>query len=1121
MIGIVAVGWTLLGGIEEPVPKPAMDVARYTEIVASEPGLLSFWRMEGSLEDQQGNQPVPDLAGGAHFAEGPGGGQALDLSSSPWLELGTTPHLDTDEASVEFLFCLTDAPTGEGNPCLLAKRNDAKTRYSIHVRADLKGLGLWNGQAIRWIMLPEEAAIEVGRWYHLVAVSGRECGFVFYLDGVPCPADGMGAFNVVEDELPLLLGVATPGGKEVCRCQLDELAIYARPLSAEDVARHADALGWADRRRALSELIAPLAAAREERAQEARAQREGERQTMLADTTLCDRGEPRIYREEHLEAISLPVGGIGSGLIQMNGYAEPHIWQIFNNYQGVRIPHSFLAVRAQEEGGAPVVRALQGKGVDGFEPMDELSFQGRYPFGSYAFSDAELPVDMVLEVFNPFIPMDPRDSGIPCAIFKVCARNISPHPVNVRLLASLQNAVGCSVIAPIEGVRNSGYGGNEIRKVNRPGLTALFMGRSPAERGEGDKPCCSSCGCGNMTLAVLEEAAEGVVSWLDPVELHTSFLRGAMPPQNESAQPSPTGTTHNGALVCSMDLAPGEERETAFLLTWYFPIEEAGRWAGSGLMYTNWWRDSLDVALDVAARFETLERRTRDYVEVLYESNLPLWLLDRISSQAGILRTKTCYWGADGYVGAWEGCCPSEGCCLGNCGHVWHYAQAHARLFPSLARTMREQALRHEVDGGLLFRQSKDWTLIAADAQCGEILGCYREHLCDSNDQWLRREWQRIRKAMDYAIRQWDPDGNGLMSGAQHNTLDCNSTGTSSWLGGLYLAALEAAGHMAEIVGDEACAARYGAIREAGAAAQNERLWNGEYYMQVSEEDLQYDYLDGCHIDQVLGEWWAFQTDLPHAYPGDRVRNALRSLFQHNFQPDFHEIPQVPRKFVSDDDAGMQMITWPHGGRPTPHTLYADEVMTGFEYAAAATMVHYGLLQEGLLTVSAIANRYDGRIRRDVTDSKHASWGYTGNPFGDDECGKFYARAMSSWSLLLACQGFVYDGPAGRIGFAPVWRPEDHRSFFTGAAGWGLYSQQREKKEQLCRLEIRGGSLELCEFVAVIPEDREVARCRAEINGEEVTVDCEQLTDGRMGLRLLRRFVLRAGEAIEFRLKLR
>lgn len=120
--------------------------------------------------------------------------------------------------------------------------------------------------------------------------------------------------------------------------------------------------------------------------------------------------------------------------------------------------------------------------------------------------------------------------------------------------------------------------------------------------------------------------------------------------------------------------------------------------------------------------------------------------------------------------------------------------------------------------------------------------------------------------------------------------------------------------------------------------------------------------------------------------------------------------------------------------------------------------------------VRAVSIRYDGRLRRGLTPGDTSSWGYSGNPFGDDECGKFYARAMSSWSLLLACQGFVYDGPAGLIGFRPVWRPEEHTSFFTAAEGWGLFKQQRSPPGQIDTIEVHYGRLRLATLVLQVPE---------------------------------------------------
>ena len=66
------------------------------------------------------------------------------------------------------------------------------------------------------------------------------------------------------------------------------------------------------------------------------------------------------------------------------------------------------------------------------------------------------------------------------------------------------------------------------------------------------------------------------------------------------------------------------------------------------------------------------------------------------------------------------------------------------------------------------------------------------------------------------------------------------------------------------------------------------------------------------------------------------------------------------------------------------------------------------------MVIKVISDRYDGRLRTDgVSDFDNGPWGYSGNPFGDDECGKFYGRSLSVWSVLLASTG-VYLRRPGR-----------------------------------------------------------------------------------------------------------
>jgi non-lysosomal glucosylceramidase len=168
------------------------------------------------------------------------------------------------------------------------------------------------------------------------------------------------------------------------------------------------------------------------------------------------------------------------------------------------------------------------------------------------------------------------------------------------------------------------------------------------------------------------------------------------------------------------------------------------------------------------------------------------------------------------------------------------------------------------------------------------------------------------------------------------------------------------------------------------------------------------------------------------------------------------------RDFLGTGDTGWQMFVHT-GDVPANSIKYYNEVMSGFEYAAAASMLQYGMLDEGYGMVKAISERYDGRFRADgEVHMAHMSTVFgTGSPIGEDECGDFYARPLSSWSLLLALQGFIFDGPEQTIGFKPVWQPEDHASFFSASEGWGLFTQTRNNAAQSSVIEMKYGTLQL------------------------------------------------------------
>lgn len=143
--------------------------------------------------------------------------------------------------------------------------------------------------------------------------------------------------------------------------------------------------------------------------------------------------------------MDFPIGALGGSVVRMKGKAERKWWQIFNNFEerpgsGI-IPNSIFTLRVKIKD-TLVVKALQTSSVGSFSAMDSLSFHGEYPFGWYNFWDDELPFEVTMEAYNPLIPMDLKNSAIPCGIFNVKVKNSSKDKIKINLLATQQNAVG-------------------------------------------------------------------------------------------------------------------------------------------------------------------------------------------------------------------------------------------------------------------------------------------------------------------------------------------------------------------------------------------------------------------------------------------------------------------------------------------------------------------------------------------------------------------------------------------------------------------------------------------------------------------------------------------------------
>ncbi|MBM3459739.1 MAG: hypothetical protein FJX77_14550, partial [Armatimonadetes bacterium] len=350
----------------------------------------------------------------------------------------------------------------------------------------------------------------------------------------------------------------------------------------------------------------------------------------------------------------------------------------------------------------------------------------------------------------------------------------------------------------------------------------------------------------------------------------------------------------------------------------------------------------------------------------------------------------------------------------------------------------------------------------AADGQMGSLLKLYREWMLCGDDAWLHRLWPAARRALQFAWEKWDADRDGVMEGEQHNTYDIEFYGPNTMVGTLYLGALKAGAVLARHVGEPAFAEECEALWRSGRAGYD-RCWNGEYYAQEivpprepaqglgtgvqslqASGEVRYQFGPGCLSDQLLGEWFAAVVDLGESLPREKVRLALQSIHSYNFRAELTHHASCQRTYALNDEGGLLLCTWPRGGRPTYPFPYADEVWTGIEYQVAAHLFYEGLLDEGLEIVETLRARHDGARR---------------NPWDEFECGHHYARALASWSLLLALSGFRYSAPERRMSFRPRL-PGDFRCFWSTGTAWGTY----DRAGRTHRLEVLYGRLVLAEL---------------------------------------------------------
>ena len=277
------------------------------------------------------------------------------------------------------------------------------------------------------------------------------------------------------------------------------------------------------------------------------------------------------------------------------------------------------------------------------------------------------------------------------------------------------------------------------------------------------------------------------------------------------------------------------------------------------------------------------------------------------------------------------------------------------------------------------------------DLGCDFVLQVYRDYLfTGSNDiEFLADCWNAIVQTLDY-VKDFDKDGDGIPenSGAPDQTFDdWRLLGVSAYCGGLWLAALEAAIAISDILikyptdkHDSKEFADQKSVYESwlkqSRSIYEEKLWNGQYYRLDSESGS-----DVVMADQLCGQFYARLLSLPDIVSGDRAFSALQTVYDTCFLK-FHN-----GKFGAAN--GLRL----DGSPENPQGTHPLEVWTGINFGLAAFMVQMKMKDEAFsLTQAVVQQIYDNGLQFRTPEAITASGTFRAST---------YLRAMAIWAIYL------------------------------------------------------------------------------------------------------------------------
>ena len=769
------------------------------------------------------------------------------------------------------------------------------------------------------------------------------------------------------------------------------------------------------------------------------------------------------YSDKARSGIAL--GGIGAGFAELRKDGIFYNWNIFNNQPKgagpkINLPENtmlFFIVRYEEKGKDPQLKLLQID--DGYNVavirnqlyefpwlsgMETIEYSARFPFINMKFTDSDMPFDIELEAYSPFIPNDVKNSSLPAMHLNFKITSKTNNPVDVMLMATLRNAVGYDVNDKLYSteLQDSDY------KICEMSCTGMDTKESSF---------------GTMALASLSPETSHYLGWNWRYPYYEYVLQnGTLPNIDDTKERNiieidkTTGKKRPlkplfSTLAVSGNLENAEVLENSFIVSWDFPnAYDLKLKKIVGNYYSNFFNSATEVADYFIENREDLYNQSKNFLNNFYESSIEPFILNQINSQLNTFITSS-YFDKQGRFGIqegltsdrkWAGLATND---VGMQGSVPIIA-----LFPELHKSgMRViKAMQHESgETAHVFypgsvNNDEFWAVNGLnkriDVNSDYVILAMRDFFWTNDKAFLEEMWPSIKKTLDYVLEKRDSDGDLQPDVNLRNSYDnVPIYGFSAYVNTKWMSAITSAIAGAKILGDSAAEKKYKEVLEKGKELFDEKLWTGEYYRLYNNEDGKEHpgMNEGCLTDQIVGQWTNQLSGLDDIYPEARVKQVLQTIMNLSYKPGF----------------GLRNGSWP--GDDFYHVVVRDPALPGYMYECDQLNIFWSGTELAFASFLIYEDMYDQAL--DVIKTVDDRYRNAGRYWDHQEWGGHYYRAMSAWSVINALLGLTINQEV--YSFSPKVPQDNFKLFFAFPGGTAFFTRSVNGTDRSVTIEVLSG----------------------------------------------------------------